>query len=91
MALKASWSMDGNPNQRLKKLLNPNTTTLTAFSLSKLKTITGLLLTNMSNNKTRQQKYRDARKEAGLVLYRRYVKPELIPALDECLKKLEGK
>lgn len=42
-------------------------------------------------NKARQQKYRDARKEAGLVLYRRYIKPEWTAALDEFLKKLEGK
>lgn len=41
-------------------------------------------------NKARQQKYRDARKEAGLVLYRRYIKPEWTAALDEYLKKLEG-
>lgn len=43
------------------------------------------------NNKSRQQKFRDARKDEGLVCYRKYVKPEWIPALDEFLKKLEGK
>lgn len=42
------------------------------------------------NNKERQQKYRDARKEAGLILYRRYIRPEWASALDELLKKLEG-
>ena len=42
-------------------------------------------------NKTRQQKLREARKEAGLVSYRRYIKPEWASALDELLKKLEGK
>lgn len=41
-------------------------------------------------NKSRQKKFREARKEAGLVLYRRYIKPEWIAALDEYLKKLEG-
>ena len=41
-------------------------------------------------NKERQQKLREARKEAGLILYRRYIKPEWILALDELLKKLEG-
>jgi hypothetical protein len=39
-------------------------------------------------NKNRQQKYRDARKDAGLVSYRRYIKPELIPALDALIAKL---
>ncbi|MGZ8442557.1 MAG: hypothetical protein ACXWXZ_04075 [Candidatus Binatia bacterium] len=39
--------------------------------------------------KTRQQKYRDACKDAGLVSYRRYVKPEWVAALDECLRKLD--
>lgn len=39
-------------------------------------------------NKTRQQKYRDARKDEGLVCYRKYVKPEWIAALDALIQKL---
>lgn len=40
-------------------------------------------------NKTRQQKFRDARKEAGLVSYRRYIRPELVTVLDKLLEQLK--
>lgn len=40
-------------------------------------------------NKDRQKKFRDARKEAGLVSYRRYIRPELVAVLDKLLKQLK--